>query len=149
MSFLIRLFTLFCIILPLPSAQPTRHIDFHRRRNHHRRAHRPSRIGLPLLQRPLVDSKPNTHTLGVNKKEVLVSVYFASIPEWPKTGEQASFVTVPLDIWIKPGMWHTPQVKLCALISRRGSSKSSSSANKSAHNSSAASDTASSWIRSL
>ena len=104
MSLLLRLLAVFFACLPQLIAQPTNRLNLHRRHRHHKRAHHHVTNADEIsTQLPMADPKPVVSKPSFIQVDTLVSLYFSSVPQWPKSGEQADFLTVPLDTWIESG----------------------------------------------
>ncbi|MCJ1421881.1 hypothetical protein MMC32_008248 [Xylographa parallela] len=97
--------------LPLTTARPYQHSDFHNL-NHHLQRHvhqrHSSHNPAPTSshQRPLLDENLTRECRNVtpelNVSTALVSISFQSIPQWPKSGEEVDVVIIPLGRWIGP-----------------------------------------------
>ena len=106
MSLLLWALAVFLACIPQLIAQPTSHLDLHRRHRHHARAHHhAANVDKISTQLPIADPKPVLSKPSFIRSDALVSLYFTSVPQWPKSGEQENFVTVPLGTWIEPGNW--------------------------------------------
>ena len=61
---------------------------------------------VPTITIPMADIKgPKVLSSSprIENSDVLVSVFFTSIPRWPKNGEQMDLLVVPLGKWTRPG----------------------------------------------